>query len=138
MVDMVLHEVTRNQTPTSQRIAAWIRQQRLTARETHVFERYQQALAAGETPRKANLGERAIQEVMTDFALLAHPPVGVFLFEDHKIARASFLLPEQCHKISTRTFLQFLEEKDWIGSAAEIERKAVQAGRVFSRLRFPP
>lgn len=138
MVDMVLHEVTRNETPTSQKITDWVRQQQMTVRETRVFQRYQQALAAGETPRKANLGERAIQEVMTDFALLTDPPVGVFLFEDHKIARASFLLPDQCHKISTRAFLQFLQEKGWLESAAEIEGKAVRAGRAFSQLRFPP
>ncbi len=138
MVDMVLYEVTRNETPTSRKIAAWVRQHHLDVRETSIFERYQLAVASGETPRKANLGERAIQEVMTDFALLTNPPVGVFLFEDHKIARASFLLPDQCHKISTRAFLQFLEEKGWLDSAAGIERKAIQAGRAFSQLRFPP
>ncbi|MBU0653924.1 MAG: hypothetical protein KJ914_02205 [Gammaproteobacteria bacterium] len=138
MVDMVLHEVTRNQTPTSQKIAAWLAQQQLPVRETRVYQRYTQALATGEIPRKANLGELAIQEVMTDFALLAKPPTGIFLFEDHKIARASFLLPEGCHKISTRAFLLFLEQKGWLASAAEVERKAVQAGRAFSRLRFPP
>jgi hypothetical protein len=89
-------------------------------------------------PRKANLGELAVQEVMTDFALIQEPPTGIFLFEDHKIARASFLLPEHCHKISTRAFLQFLEQKGLVESAAEIERRAVQAGRAFSQLRFPP
>lgn len=137
MVDMVLHEVTRNETPTNRKIAGWVQQHRLTVRETSVFQRYNLALAAGETPRKANLGERAIQEVMTDFALLTRPPIGVFLFEDHKIARVSFLLPDQCHKISTRAFLQFLEEKGLLASAVEIERKAIQAGRIFSQLRFP-
>lgn len=138
MVDMVLHEVTRNQTPTSRKIAAWVAQHQLPIRETSILRRYTEASAAGEVPRKANLGELAAQELMTDFALLAEPSVGVFLFEDHKIARASFLLPEGCHKISTRAFLLFLEQKGWLASAAEVERKAVQAGRAFSRLRFPP
>lgn len=62
-------------------------------------------------PRKANLGELAIQEVMHDMALNEPEHVGVFLFEDHKIARATFLLPENCRKVTTRAFLQFLEEK---------------------------
>jgi hypothetical protein len=138
MVDMVLHEVTRNQTPSSQKIAAWVTQQQLLIRETRICQRYTQALAAGEVPRKANLGELAIQEVMTDFALLAEPSTGVFLFEDHKVARASFLLPDGCYKISTRAFLQFLEQQGLLASAAEVERNAVQAGRAFSQLRFPP
>jgi hypothetical protein len=62
----------------------------------------------------------------------------VFLFEDHKIARASFHVPDNCRKVSTRAFLIFLEEKGWLASAAEVERHALLAGRVFSSLRFPP
>jgi hypothetical protein len=75
---------------------------------------------------------------MSDFALMTPPKRGVFLFEDHKIARATFLLSESCQKVSTRAFLNFLEQKGLIQSAAEIERQAVQAGRAFSALRFPP
>jgi hypothetical protein len=55
----------------------------------------------------------------------------------HKIARASFLVPENCRKVSTRAFLLFLEQKGWLEPAAEVERKAMQAGRAFSSLRFP-
>jgi hypothetical protein len=89
-------------------------------------------------PRKAHLGELAIQEAMNDFALAEPPKTGVFLFADHKIARASFLLPDNCRKVSTRAFLLFLEQKGWLDSASDIERRAIQARRVFSRLRFPP
>lgn len=137
IVDMVLHEVTRNSTPTSQKIAAWVTQQALPIRETRVYQRYIHALNAGDSPRKANLGELAVQEVMTEFALLPNPLTGIFLFEDHKVARASFLLPDGCHKISTRAFLLFLEQKGLLASATTIERRAVQAGRAFSQLRFP-
>jgi len=63
---------------------------------------------------------------------------GVFLFEDHKIARASFLLPDNCRKVSTRAFLAFMEEQGQIDSAAEIERRAILAGRQFSQIRFAP
>ena len=90
------------------------------------------------TARKSSLGELAIQETMNDFALDQPQKTGVFLFDDHKIARASFLLPDNCRKISTRAYLLFLEQKGWLASAAEIERRAIQAGRNFSRLRFPP
>lgn len=89
------------------------------------------------TPRSRNLGEVAIQETMNDLALGSPTKTGVFLFKDHKIARASFLVPDNCRKVSTRAFLIFLEQKGLIDSSAEIERRAVQAGRVFSSLRFP-
>jgi len=79
-----------------------------------------------------------IQEVMSSFALQAPPKTGVFLFEDHKIARASFLLQDCCRKVSTRAFLQFPEQKNWIPSAVEVERRAITAGRQFSQIRFPP
>jgi len=40
--------------------------------------------------------------------------------------------------VSTRAFLLFLKQRGWLDSAAEIERRAIQNGRSFSRLRFPP
>jgi hypothetical protein len=136
LVDMVLHEVTRNETPTSARIASWARENNIPALETAIYNRYAQARAAS-TTRKANLGEHAIQEAMSGFGLAAGQ-TGVFLFEDHKIARASFLLPDNCRKVSTRAFLLYLEQHGVIESAADIERRAILAGRQFSKIRFPP
>jgi len=49
------------------------------------------------------------------------PTTGVFLFEDHRIACASFLLPDNCRKVSTRAFLTFLAQRGLIESAADIE-----------------
>ncbi|MBK8637923.1 MAG: hypothetical protein IPN92_06400 [Chromatiaceae bacterium] len=144
LVDMVLHEVTRNQTPTSEKLAQWAASGQVSMRSTRTFQHHQQMLTANPAAaRTANLGELAIQETMNDFALeafnLDQPrQTGVFLFEDHKIARASFLLPDNCRKISTRAYLLFLEQQGWLASAAEIERRAIQAGRSFSKLRFPP
>ena len=139
LVDMVLHEVTRNQTPTSEKLAQWAAFGRVTVRATRTFQHHQQTLAANPAAaRTANLGELAIQETMNDFALDQPPQTGVFLFEDHKIARASFLLPDNCRKISTRAYLLCLEQQGWLESAADIERRAIQAGRSFSKLRFPP
>ena len=139
LVDMVLHEVTRNQTPTSDNLAEWAKTNKLLILTTKTREHYQQAAAVGTVaPRKSNLGELAIQEAMNSFALEQPPKTGVFLFEDHKIARASFLVPGNCRKVSTRAFLLFLEQKGWLVSATEIERKAILAGRDFSKLRFPP
>lgn len=139
IVDMVLHEVTRNKTPTSQAIAAWVKANKLPVVPTKTHQHYRRTQATSATaPRKSNLGELAIQEAMNDFALLDPPPTGVFLFGDHRIARTSFLLPDNCRKVSTRAFLLFLEQKGWLESAAEVERTAILNGRNFSQLRFPP
>lgn len=139
MVDMVLHELTRNQTPTSEKLAQWTAAGQVSVRATRTFRHHQQRLAANPAAaRTANLGELAIQETMNDFALDQPQQTGVFLFEDHEIARASFLLPDNCRKISTRAYLLFLEQQGWLESAADIERRAIQAGRSFSKLRFPP
>jgi hypothetical protein len=136
LVDMVLHEVTRNQTPTSERIAAWVRKHRTPVIETRVLHHYMLSDKAAPA-RKSNLGELAIQEAMNGLGL-DEKRTGVFLFEDHKIARASFLVPDNCRKVSTRAYLMFLEQRGLIDSAAQIERKAILAGRHFSQIRFPP
>lgn len=138
LADMVLHEVTRNATPTSEKIQRWVTEHSIPVFGTRTFLHHRAAQSGAAAPSKANLGELAIQETMTDLALTAPATRGIFLFEDHKIARASFLLPDNCRKVSTRAWLLFLEGRGWIASAAEIERAAVAAGRNFSRLRFPP
>ena len=139
LVDMVLHEVTRNATPTSRAIDAWAREQQVRVLPTRVFEHHTRAAGdAATAAKKANLGELAIQEAMSDFALAVPPTAGVFLFEDHKLARVSFLLPENCRKVTTRAFLLFLEQQGLIASAADVQARALRAGRAFSQLRFPP
>lgn len=139
IVDMVLHEVTRNETPTRTVISQWISHHALPIISTNTFEHHLQQLSkTPKTVRTANLGEVAIQEVMNRHALDESPSTGVFLFEDHRIASASFLLPDNCRKVSTRAFLSFLEETHAIESAFAVERRAIENGRHFSRLRFPP
>ena len=148
LVDMVLHEVTRHQTPTSAKLAQWAQVHKLPVLSTKIYERYRQALSSNLiAPRKSNLGELAIQEAMNSFALEDPPKTAVFLFEDHKIARASFIVPDNCRKVSTRAFLLFLEQKGWLSSttsttpatsATDIERKAIQAGRAFSTVTKRP
>jgi hypothetical protein len=138
LVDMVLHEVTRNQTPTSERIDAWVNKNKVPVLPTKTYQYYQQHSANGDmVVKKSNLGELAIQEAMNGFALEMPPRTGVFLFEDHRIARASFVLPYNCRKVTTRAFLLFLEQRGWLESASEIERRAILGGRNFSQLRFP-
>ena len=135
VVDMVQHEVTRNQTPTSKNLAKWLKRKPVQIVSTQTFHRHAQAL--GKPGRKANLGELAIQEAINQKALAQPPQRAVLLFEDHRIASTNFYLPDDCLKVSTRAFLAFLQDKGWIDSATDIERRAILAGRQFSQLRFP-
>ncbi|GHU33419.1 hypothetical protein AGMMS50256_25300 [Betaproteobacteria bacterium] len=141
IVDRVLHEVTRNATPSRDAISAFVARRHTPVLETATFRHYRKQMTVagsdGKIPRKAGLGELALQEVITRFALLEPPQPAVLLFEDHKLARSGFYLPEGSIRVSTHAFLDFLEEKGWLDSAAEIERAAIQAGRKFSQLRFP-
>ena len=130
LVDMVLHEITRHQTPTSGTLTHWVKANKVSVRTTRTFQHYQQTLAAKNvTARKSNLGELAIQETMNDFALDQPQKTGVFLFEDHKIARAGFLVPDNCRKISTRAYLLFLEQKGWLDRVGCGDRAARDPGR---------
>ena len=118
----MLHQVTRNATPTSNKIAQWVALKAVEIVRTRNYGQYQAAkLKTGTKPRTANLSELAMQEVMHYMALTQPDTVDVFLFEDHKIARASLLVPDNCRKISTRVWLQFLQDKCWIASAAQME-----------------
>ena len=138
LVDMVLHEVTRNATPTCDAITAFVARHQPPVIETTAFGQYTRHMASGGKPvRKAGLGELAVQEAIHQLAWLDPPQPAVLLFEDHKIARTGFNLPEGTLRVSTRAFLIFLEDKGWLASAAAIEHQATQAGRRFSGLRFP-
>ena len=135
VVDMVQHEVTRNQTPTSKKLSRWLKRKSVQIVPTQTFNLHAQT--TGQPTRKANLGELAIQEAINQMALAQPPQRAVLLFEDHRIASANFYVPEDCLKVSTRAFLAFLQDNGWITSASDIERRAVLAGRQFSQLRFP-
>lgn len=142
IVDMVLHEVTRAPTPSRDVITAFLAAHPLTVIETETWRYYQKRLrdsieSGMPAPRRAGLGELAIQEAITRLALREPEKSVVLLFEDHRIAKPSFHLPENTLRISTRAFLIFLEKEGWLESAEAIERQVVQAGRAFSRLRFP-
>lgn len=142
MVDMVLHELTRRDTPTRERIRNFVEGNGIPVMPTQTWQMYQLRVqrAAGSglpPPRKANLGEMAIQESIMALALQDPPQPAVLLFEDHRIARAGFMLPEGTLRTSTRSFLRMLEQRGFIPSAAEVERCAVEAGRAFSPLEYP-
>ncbi|MDR3322670.1 MAG: hypothetical protein LBS89_00490 [Zoogloeaceae bacterium] len=139
VVDMVLHEVTRKKTPNGDAIADFVTQHQIPVIETAAFRHYHERMEAAKTgatvPNKKGLGELALQEVIHQLVLAEPSQAAVLLFEDHKIASTHFCLPESTLRVTTHAFLLTLEEKGWIDSAAEIERAAIQAGRLFSQLK---
>jgi hypothetical protein len=72
IVAMVLKELTCNTTPTSERIAAWMADHKLTVLTTRVGQYYDKAITEALPIKRSGLGELAIQKVMSGFAL--HPP----------------------------------------------------------------
>ena len=92
IVDMVFHELTRQPSPMRQKLCDWVQHHAIDSLPTQVFAQHQLA-PSDAPPRKAHLGEFAIQEAMNQLALAQPGQTGVFLFEDHRIARVSLLLP---------------------------------------------
>lgn len=135
VVDMVQHALTRYTTPTSAVLAKWLRGKAVESISTQTFAHAQKAPQT--KTDLANLGELSIQESINMLALEQPRRASVLLFEDHRIASTNFFLPDGSQKVSTRAFLIFLEQKGHIPSAADIERRAILAGRQFSQLRFP-
>ena len=68
IVDMVFHELTRQPSPTRQKLCDWVQHHAIDLLPTQVFAQHQLA-PPDAPPRKAHLGEFAIQESMNQIAL---------------------------------------------------------------------
>lgn len=130
---MVLHELTRTQTPTSEAIATWVLSNGFVIETTETYKHYKINDADAERKQR-NLGELAAQELMLELSRRMPSTKLIFLFEDAKVAKAGFVLPDQCSKVTTRAFLRYLEQRGLISSSVAIERAANQAGRQFSAM----
>jgi len=135
VVDMVTVELTRHLTPTSEKILAFLAGSNIRVIETEIGK---EAVTQGSAFKKRYAGERAIQDFLFQFSDEAEqqgqPRYALLLFEDHKIAGTSFVLPDNVYVISTMAFLRKLEEMRVIASAIDVRDAAVKAGREFSQL----
>ena len=68
IVDMVFHELTRQPSPTRQKLCDWVQHHAIDLLPTQVLAQHQLA-PPDAPPRKAHLGEFAIQEAMNQIAL---------------------------------------------------------------------
>ena len=79
IVDMVLHEVSRNKTPTSEKLVQFVKKNKLLIIQTGIFTTYQQQIVMNRPTRKTGLGELAIQEYMGTFAMNDPQSTAIFL-----------------------------------------------------------
>lgn len=134
VVDMVKQELIRHPTETSEAIISFIDQNPISIAETDIGS---EAASKGADFKKSHAGERAIQEFLFNFSdevqNLKRERYALLLFEDHKIAGTNFVLPDNVYVLSTRAFLDRLEKRHIIKSAAAISHDAIAAGRTFSQ-----
>ena len=135
VVDMAKVELTRHLTPTSEKILAFLAGNNVRVIETEIGK---EAMAQGSAFKKRYARQRAIQDVLFEFSdeseQQGKPRYALLLFEEHKIAGTSFVLPDNVYVISTMAFLRKLEEMRIIESAMDVRDAAVKAGREFSQL----
>lgn len=135
IIDMVQLELTRNITETSELILNFISKNNIEIKATEIGLK---AIKEGDAFKKAHAGERAIQDFLFDFydeniKAEGKQKIALLLFDDHKIAGTAFVLHDNVYTISTKSFLNRLEDLKIIESAQEVVNAAFLAGRNFSQ-----
>jgi hypothetical protein len=137
--DAVLYEATvKSDALGAQSIAEWVQghSQQVYPLVTQVFTDHLAALGAGlRTPR--DLGERAAIEAIRHTLVLAKDERAIFITEDDRPLTGTYVILEvdrdRTISITTRDFLEGLEEAKRINSADDVYRRAEDAGRLASR-----
>jgi hypothetical protein len=137
--DAVLYEATvRSDALGAQSIAEWVQHhsQQVFPLVTRAFSDYLAALEAGlRAPR--DLGERAAVEAIRHTLVLAPHERAVFVTEDDRLLTGTYVVLEadrdRMISITTRDFLEGLEEAQRINSVEDVYRRAEDAGRFASR-----
>ena len=122
----------------AQSIAEWVQHhsQQVFPLVTQAFSDYLATLEAGlRAPR--DLGERAAVEAIRHTLVLAPHERAVFITEDDRLLTGTYVVLEadqdRMISITTRDFLEGLEEAQRINSADDVYRRAEDAGRFASR-----
>jgi hypothetical protein len=137
--DAVLYEATvKSDALGAQSIAEWVQRhsQQVYPLVTQVFTDHLAMLGAGlRTPR--DLGERAAIEAIRHTLMLGQDERAVFITEDDRLLTGTYVVldvdRERAISITTRDFLEGLEQAQRINSADDVYRRAEDAGRLASR-----
>jgi hypothetical protein len=137
--DAVLYEATVNSDALgAQSIAEWVQRhsQQVYPLVTQVFTDHLAMLGAGLRPPR-DLGERAAIEAIRHTLVLAKEERAIFVTEDDRLLTGTYVVldvdRERMISITTRDFLEGLEEAQRINSADDVYRRAEDAGRLASR-----
>jgi hypothetical protein len=137
--DAVLYEATVNSDALgAQSIAEWVQRhsQQVYPLVTQVFTDHLAMLGAGLRP-PPDLGERAAIEAIRHTLVLAKEERAIFVTEDDRLLTGTYVVldvdRERMISITTRDFLEGLEEAQRINSADDVYRRAEDAGRLASR-----
>jgi hypothetical protein len=137
--DAVLYEATvRGDALGAQSITEWVQHhsQQVFPLVTQTFSDYLAALEAGlRAPR--DLGERAAVEAIRHTLVIAPQERALFVTEDDRLLTGTYVVLEadqdRMISITTRDFLEALEEAQCINSVEDVYRRAEDAGRFASR-----
>jgi hypothetical protein len=137
--DAVLYEATvKSDALGAQSIAGWVQRhsQQVYPLVTQVFTDHLAMLGAGLRPPR-DLGERAAIEAIRHSLVLAKDERAIFVTEDDRLLTGTYVVldvdRERMISITTRDFLEGLEEAQRINSADDVYRRAEDAGRLASR-----
>lgn len=140
VADAVLYEATRDGAALgAAEILAWVQlhSEQVHTLSTEVFFNYVQSREATPGRREKDLGERSAIEAIHDAIHLAPDERAVLLTEDDRVLRrvlvAEAELTARMIPITTRDFLEGMEEAGRINSAEEVYRRAEDAGRLASK-----
>jgi hypothetical protein len=138
--DAVLYEATRDGTALgAQEILEWAQRNSEQVRtiSTETFFNYLQSRELNEARRERDLGERAAIEAIHDAIHLAPDERAVLVTEDDRVLRRILVLEAELTArmipITTRDFLEGMEEAQRINSAEDVYRRAEDAGRLANR-----
>ena len=139
ITDAVLYEATiKTDALGAQGVAEWVQRhtEQIHPLVTRMFTDLLVRLEAGERPPR-DLGERAAVEAIRYGLVLNTDERAVFIIEDDRLLTGTFIIlgedRDRMITITTRDFLEGLEEAQRINSAEEVYRKAEDAGRHASR-----
>ena len=134
--DAVLYEATvKSDALGAQSIAEWVQRhsQQVYPLVTQVFTDHLATLGAGLRPPR-DLGERAAIEAIRHTLVLAKDERAIFVTEDDRLLTGTYVVldvdRERMISITTRDFLEGLEEAQRINSADDVYRRAEDAGRL--------
>jgi hypothetical protein len=137
--DAVLYEATiKSDALGAQSIAEWVQRhsQQVYPLVTQVFADHLASLEAGlRTPR--DLGERAAIEAIRHTLVLGKDERAIFITEDDRLLTGTYVVldvdRDRMISITTRDYLEGLEEAHRINSADDVYRRAEDACRLASR-----